>query len=200
LEDLAFSSTIALFPFVASSDELETENQKLVQESPKQKKMNNNEEIPEEDTEKYYIHVVKDTDTLVGISLKYKCPVDVIKRTNKLTFDEMLWVKKKIYIPKGDRNKGIMIIEEKESEALKRSRLRSQFAKETECKEKIEMDIYLEDNEWDVKSAVEAYKNDRRWEVDNQMNSTQKSKTDHRKKERQYEDSMLSKLIPNWKS
>jgi len=82
---------------------------------------------------------------------------------------------------------------------LKRSRLRSQFAKETDCKEKIEMDIYLEDNEWDVKRAAEAYKNDRRWEVDNQRNS-QKSTTDHRKKERQYEDSMFSKLLPNWKN
>jgi len=89
-------------------------------------------------------------------------------------------------------------VEEIESETKKKMRLRNQFSRETQCKEKIEIDIYLEDNEWDVKAAVEAFKNDQQWEADHP--NAQKPRTDNKKKKRQYEGSMLTKVLPNWKN
>jgi len=206
-EDRSFSAALHQFPIVATSDELiGSKGKNVIQEEEeeevklKEKNKNNQEDKEEED---YFIHLVKGTDTLVGLSLKYKCSIGELQKINKLSFNEQLWGKKNVYIPKSEQNKNVVIREDEESEGMRKRKKVREFLGKINGKNYhvkiVEAEIYLEEAGWDVEKAVEEWKEDQKWEEENKMLSPESKEKERerekvrKEKERKYGKSKGSK-------
>ncbi|MCJ1314082.1 hypothetical protein MMC25_007762 [Agyrium rufum] len=58
-------------------------------------------EAPREPTQDalVYLHRVQSTDTLMGVSIKYHCPVDILRKTNRLWPNDSIQIRKEVYLP-----------------------------------------------------------------------------------------------------
>lgn len=108
-------------------------------------------------------HFVQTTDTLYGISLKYKVPVADLRKANRLYDKDEVTVRTFIYIP----NVSQSISPVPSTDDIK-SQLIRQFCQNTNCKEAFEAKTYLELSDWVLDRAVESYHSDLNWELQQQ--------------------------------
>eukprot|EP01088_Endostelium_zonatum_P012767 TRINITY_DN27037_c0_g1_i1.p1 TRINITY_DN27037_c0_g1~~TRINITY_DN27037_c0_g1_i1.p1 ORF type:complete len:319 (-),score=71.77 TRINITY_DN27037_c0_g1_i1:27-941(-) len=182
IEDYVFSRTMAAFPLQDVNPEppsklaqkkIETakKEEKLLEEEKQAKDPKELEEEKkrrEELEDEYFIHEVRHSDTLTGLSLKYKCSEALIKKLNKLMFNEQLWGKKTILIPKTPANRNLDILIAPESEVQVKSRKMSNFRSKIGMMEidNMEARFYLDESDWDVEKAVACFLDDRSWDYE----------------------------------
>ncbi|KAH7162438.1 hypothetical protein B0J13DRAFT_10930 [Dactylonectria estremocensis] len=108
-------------------------------------------------------------DSVTSLSLRYRVPIAVFRRTNNLTSDHLLAGRRTVLIP-GEYCKGGVSLSprpiEGEEEELRKGKIRRFM---TSCKVS-DYDIavlYLEQAGYDVGAAVEQYMDDELWEAEN---------------------------------
>eukprot|EP01117_Protostelium_nocturnum_P007437 TRINITY_DN2659_c0_g1_i1.p1 TRINITY_DN2659_c0_g1~~TRINITY_DN2659_c0_g1_i1.p1 ORF type:complete len:367 (+),score=143.14 TRINITY_DN2659_c0_g1_i1:102-1202(+) len=110
-------------------------------------------------------HVVKSTDTLVGLSVKYDVKTDDIKYFNRLVKDSDLFTKPVVLIPyKGQKithpNKRTELDERKQE----MKRMVKRFHKQTGCELEAEAKFYLDDSNFDYELALQKFREDSTWD------------------------------------
>jgi len=141
------------------------------------------EELAEEKLkEEYYLHPVSTTDTLTGLSLKYRCPEALIKKVNKLTFNEQLWGKKTCLIPKISANRNLDFVVPPETEVQIKSRKLSNLKQRIGHMDadRLELCFYLEDADWNVELALNHFLDDRKWEYEQKQINQEKEESRRR--------------------
>jgi len=176
LEDKEFSAIICNFPLQEQDDNKTGQEQKEEEEEEeeeKEKKKKKKEE--DKETENFYIHKVRSSDTLVGLSLRYRIPIDTLKKVNKINnFDDnnAIYTRKYLRIPKNKDNEFVQDAPE-ESEDFKKRKLVRQFASITGA-QLDEARFYLEDYNFILKKAIAEWNEDKKWE-----NRTSKTQDNH---------------------
>lgn len=112
---------------------------------------------PSNDDEKFFVHHVSISDTLAGISIRYKIPKEVIRKVNKMQTDQVI-EKKILYIPKVP---GVDC--PSPNPVNTRSLVLSSFMKATNC-DKAEASYYLDTADWDEQAAIKLWKDDMLWQ------------------------------------
>jgi len=121
--------------------------------------------IVKSQNEEFIKHNVKFTDTLSGLSLKYRVTVDEIKSTNKINKDEEMWTRFHIMIP--FRGQELPQPDEKEKKKYRqdmKNRLAKRFSRATNCST-YEARYYLKMNAWCYDEAISEIKSDLLWET-----------------------------------
>eukprot|EP01111_Echinosteliopsis_oligospora_P009532 TRINITY_DN2809_c0_g1_i1.p1 TRINITY_DN2809_c0_g1~~TRINITY_DN2809_c0_g1_i1.p1 ORF type:complete len:318 (+),score=73.83 TRINITY_DN2809_c0_g1_i1:88-1041(+) len=124
-------------------------------------------------TESYTTHIVMDTETLAGISLRYGVNIEALKRINNITGDgaQALHGRSVLKVPSSSSTSTSanaepsadgMVMEESMEMVLKR-RLATRFSNATGCKNTQEIAYYLESAQYNFDEAVEEYKADNAW-------------------------------------
>jgi LysM repeat protein len=111
--------------------------------APKQKIIRT-DKIVKSDDQEYIKHHVRLTDTISGLSLKYKVSAEKIKRLNKIQTDKELWTRPEIKIP----IEGTIEIEinEEDNERIRdemKRRLNNRFRRVTATRTEEEARYYL---------------------------------------------------------
>jgi len=121
-----------------------------------------------ENGQQYIKHIIKYTDTLRGLSLKYKVTPDEIKSANRITKDEDIWSHHVILVPYNGQLLRELNNDEKEKYRDEmRKRLVRRLMKTAKCTE-AEAVYYLQINAFNLDNAVEEFKADIEWESQNQ--------------------------------
>jgi len=156
LIDLKFDDKLAISPPSVSSS------------SKQRVKLDIDDVIKHEEGGNFIKHHVKMTDTVVGLSMKYKIPSDQLKKINKLTSDQQLWSRTFIKIPAEGRK------QEEPSEAEKAQiqaelirRLVRRFKRNTQSKSDEEAMYYLTTCNFRYDEAVAEYNADIAFEKSN---------------------------------
>jgi len=121
-----------------------------------------------ENGKQYIKHIVKYTDTLQGLSLKYNVTGEDIRSTNKITREEEIWSRHIILIP--FNGQVLRELNEDEKEQYRndmRKRLVRRFLKTTKCSCDAEALYYLQINSFNFDVAVAEYVADSKWELQN---------------------------------
>jgi len=123
-------------------------------------------------TDSYTTHIIMDTETLAGISLRYGVNIEALKRINNITGngDQALHGRSVLKVPSSSASStgnaepaaDGMVMEESMEMVLKR-RLATRFSNATGCKNTQEISFYLEAAQYDFDVAVEEYKADATW-------------------------------------
>jgi len=121
-----------------------------------------------ENGEKYIKHIIKYTDTLRGLSLKYQVEPEEIKSVNKLVRDEDIWSRYTVLVPYN----GQMLKELNEDEKERyrddmRRRLVRRFMRNVKCNNDSEALYYLQTNAFNLENAIAEYRADVEWEIQN---------------------------------
>jgi len=113
--------------------------------------------------ENFFVHMVRMTDTLPGLALKYHTSVSEIKKLNKITHNNDVYGYAEIKIP---RNPNVVIHAEMETEediSLKRKQLTNRLIKTHNIPIEVAR-YYLELNEYDFMKATQEFIDDVEWE------------------------------------
>lgn len=118
--------------------------------------------IPNVDTQGYIEHIILESDTLPGLSLKYGTSAEEIKIINKLPSGN-LYERKTLKIP---IRKSISYTkqEKDELEEMLRKRLLLQFKQEHRIEDRAEAQFYLDETNYDYEQASLMYRSDRQWD------------------------------------
>jgi hypothetical protein len=108
-------------------------------------------------------HLVRKTDTLVGLSLRYGVKVDDIKQANKLNTNHSVFAYKYLLIPNPARVPPPEESEESLPKDGKQSIALAQFKAMAHCNQE-EAHYYLSEHRYDLKKALDTYRQDLAWE------------------------------------
>jgi len=111
-------------------------------------------------------YVVKSTDTIVGLGLRFGVKVDEIKALNRLTNESDIWTRRFLLLP--FREKAALEEPSKEEKAAQELRMRRlllrRFMRASGCSSEPEALYYLEMSEFNYDSAIANYRDDIAWE------------------------------------
>lgn len=150
--DVPFEASLAHFPF--SEEEAAARDNRSKEEKAKDK----TNMPPEEDG--YLIHEVVNTDTLMGLAIRYKTTVAELQKINKLP-NHQIFVRKYLYIPKSDE---IQVPIRSSPASINRATLVAAFKTETGASAE-EAKYYLSDADDNLKLALENWKKDMDWQT-----------------------------------
>jgi len=121
-----------------------------------------------ENGEKYIQHIIKYTDTLRGLSLKYQVEPEEIKSVNKIVRDEDIWSRYTVLVPYNGQT--LKELDEDEKERYRdemRKRLVRRFMRNVKCNNDSEALYYLQTNAFNLENAIAEYRADVEWEIQN---------------------------------
>jgi len=140
---------------------MELPEKKVIQLDIEQKK-----KFMDSSSEQFYSHMVRPTDTVIGLSLKYGCTTNEIKKLNKFNRDNELYGFSQIKIPR----KVNIVVEEneitEEDIELRKRQLIQRLIKNHSISQEVAK-YYLEMNDYDYRKACEEYNEDLEWEINN---------------------------------
>ncbi|KAI9002765.1 hypothetical protein BC832DRAFT_622063 [Gaertneriomyces semiglobifer] len=117
------------------------------------------------------IHHVLPTDTLVGLSIRYSVPLDLILSHNNLHFTDTPYSRSTLFIPFADVSHSPI-----ESPEQERKRLVKRFQVLVKC-ESDEAWCYMRMYDWSVEEAQAAWREDVEWEKANGRRERNKGKS-----------------------
>eukprot|EP01096_Ripella_sp_DP13-Kostka_P001111 TRINITY_DN1134_c0_g1_i1.p1 TRINITY_DN1134_c0_g1~~TRINITY_DN1134_c0_g1_i1.p1 ORF type:complete len:275 (+),score=97.11 TRINITY_DN1134_c0_g1_i1:312-1136(+) len=122
-------------------------------------------------------HIILDTDTLPGLSLKYGASAEEIKLANKLPSGN-IYERKTLRIPL--RKMPVYSNSERdELEENLRKKLILQFKREHNIEDRAEAEYYLEEANYDYSSASNLHRSDAHWDASNIMPSQRRTDRHH---------------------
>ncbi|KAI5252590.1 hypothetical protein E4T42_03354 [Aureobasidium subglaciale] len=124
------------------------------------------------------LHFLSPTDTPLSLSLAYRVPLHALRKANNVFADHLIQGRRTVIIP-GEYYKGGVSLSprpiEGEEEELRKSKLR-RFMVTCKVSEYDVAQMYLEQNDYHLDSAVEAYQDDEKWEKDHPLRGNGKGK------------------------
>jgi len=129
--------------------------------------------------EDYITHIILDTETLQGISLKYDVSVSEIKKLNKMSTDA-LHERTLLKIPVKNLQSNYSA-DPAQLEDLLKKRLVARFKRETKTMSSDEALYYLENNFGEYDAAIKEYRADIAWEQQKNLPKWAKACTAHSK-------------------
>jgi len=125
-----------------------------------------NKDVIKHGDSEYFKHQVSLTDTLSGLSLKYKVSVEEIKSANKLRKQEELYTRRELLIPYRGQSLEDSLSEEerkKYNQDMKIAYIK-RFRRATNSHSDSEAKYYLKSNAWCLELAIQEHKEDSSWE------------------------------------
>ncbi|PRP80119.1 hypothetical protein PROFUN_12202 [Planoprotostelium fungivorum] len=110
-------------------------------------------------------HHVKKTDTLLGLSIRYKVKPEDLRSVNKVNRDAELYTRGHLLIP--FHGQDIEDPDEKSEMDEKKAEMRRlirKFQREFKCHSESEAQFYLEESRYDYERAAEEFRADEEWE------------------------------------
>jgi len=109
-------------------------------------------------------HHVKNTDTLSGLSIRYKVKAEDVRSVNKLSRDGDLCTRGYVMIPYyGQEIEKIDAHSEMEEKKQEMRRMIKRFHREFKCQSDSEAQFYLEDKMYDYDAAAQEFREDEKW-------------------------------------
>src|SRR5271156_194334 len=110
------------------------------------------------------IHYLRHNDTLIGLSLMYKIPLQDIRRANNLFGnDNLMHARHYVFIP-GYHGPSLSREPEEPEEVEIRKIALKRFQLISKCVDYKMATIYMENSGWNIEAAVEKYNDDIAWE------------------------------------
>ena len=127
------------------------------------------------------IHYLRHNDTLIGLSLMYKIPLQDIRRANNLFGnDNLMHARHYVFIP-GYNGPSLSREPEEPEEVEIRKIALKRFQLISKCVDYKMATIYMENSGWNIEAAVEKYNDDIAWEKAHPVrDGKQKSRTTRR--------------------
>jgi len=147
-------------------DHLNDAHSKLTSTSRAVKVTENDRLVTDTNGNVFVKYVVKSTDTIVGLGLRFGVKVDEIKALNRLTNESDIWTRRFLLLP--FRVKAALEEPSKEEKAAQELRMRRlllrRFMRASGCSSEPEALYYLEMSEFNYDSAIANYRDDIAWE------------------------------------
>ncbi|KAI4748750.1 hypothetical protein E4T50_00969 [Aureobasidium sp. EXF-12298] len=123
------------------------------------------------------LHFLTPADTALSLSLAYGVPLPALRKANNVFADHLIQGRRTVIIP-GEYYQGVSLSPrpvEGEEEELRKSKLR-RFMVTCKVSEYDVAQLYLEQHDYDLDSAVEAYQDDEKWEKEHPLQDNGKGK------------------------